>query len=251
MISIFRLCWICVFGALNVATPAAAADIRVAVAANFKSAADALGAAFENRSGHTLTITSGSTGKLYAQIVNGAPFDVFLAADQIRPAKLETDGVALSGSQFTYAIGQLVLWDPAGRAVGPGRLAEGDYRRLAIANPALAPYGAAAHQVITALALGGETDGKLVYGENIGQAFAFVRTKNAELGFVALSQIWSLPAEKRGAHWTPPRALHAPIHQDAVLLTRARDNEAARAFFEFLKSDDALAIIGGFGYITE
>lgn len=251
MASLYRLFWICVFGALSVGAPAAAADVRVAVAANFKSAADALGAAFEERSGHTLVLMSGSTGKLYAQIVNGAPFDVFLAADQARPRRLENDGVALAGSQFTYATGQLVLWDPAGSAVGPDRLAAGNYRRLAIANPNLAPYGAAAQQVIAALALSGETDGKLVYGENIGQAFAFVRTKNAELGFVALSQVWSLPAETRGAYWTPPPALYAPIRQDGVLLARATDNEAARAFVEFLKSDDALAIIDSFGYITE
>lgn len=231
--------------------PAMAGDVHIGVAANFKTAADALGGEFEKRSGHDIITTSGSTGKIYAQIVNGAPFDVFLAADQERPDRLEAEGVALSGSRFTYAIGQLVLWDPAGGAVGPHRLEADTYARLAIANPDLAPYGAAAQQVIDALGLDGAVNGKRVFGENIGQTFAFVRTQNAELGFVALSQILSLPQGARGAHWTPPQTLYAPIRQDGVLLARAKDNEAAKAFVEFLKSDDAVAIIEGFGYAQE
>ncbi|MEM9495146.1 MAG: molybdate ABC transporter substrate-binding protein [Pseudomonadota bacterium] len=224
---------------------------HVAVASNFKSAMDALETAFEEQSGHELVVTAGSTGKLYAQIVNGAPFDVLLAADEARPRRLLEGGLVHSDAVFTYATGKLVLWDPAGRAVGPDRLQGGAFRRLALANPDLAPYGAAARDVLPALGVSGLPRRKQVMGENIGQTFAFVKTQNADLGFVALSQILSLPPEKRGAYWAPPDTLYTPIHQDAALLARADGNSAAFDFFEYLKSDDAAAVIRRFGYERE
>ncbi len=231
--------------------PAFAGEARIAVAANFKSTLDELEAAFEAQSGHDVIVTSGSTGKLYAQIVNGAPFDVFLAADQARPMRLEAEGAAVVGSRFTYAVGRLALWDPDGVAVGPERLSRGDDRRLAMANPDLAPYGAAARQVIAALNLSDATRDKLVFGENIGQTFAFIRTRNAELGFVALSQVLAAPAARRGAYWAPPQDMYDPIRQDAVLLARGAENDAARAFVAFLNSDDAASVIERHGYGTE
>ncbi|MCG8441517.1 MAG: molybdate ABC transporter substrate-binding protein, partial [Caulobacterales bacterium] len=215
---------------------------------NFKTAAEALEAAFEARSDHRIALTSGSTGKLYAQIVNGAPFDVFLAADQERPRLLEEDGRAVAGSRVTYAVGRLVLWDPSGSAAGPERLARGAYRRLAIAQPDLAPYGAAAQQTLAALGLDAPTRPKRVFGESIGQAFAFVHTGNAELGFVALSQVLSLSPSRRGRWWEPPADLHNPIRQDGVLLARASENPAAQAFLAFLSGEAAAAVITGAGY---
>ncbi len=251
MAKIFRPFLICALGAVVVTTPAVAAEARVAVATNFKSTIDEIEIAFEAQSDHEIIVTSGSTGKIYAQIVNGAPVDVFLAADQERPRRLEAGGRAVARSRFTYAIGRLALWEPGEAETGPGRLAGGDYRRLAIANPDLAPYGVAARQVIAALDLDDATEGKFVFGENVGQVFAFVRTQNAELGFVALSQLLTMPADVRGAYWTPPQDAYDPIKQDAVILARGADNEAAHAFVEFLKSDGAVAIIERFGYGTE
>ncbi len=250
-ISPYAVLLLCLSGAAMIPAPSLAGEARVAVAANFKSVIDELEIAFEAQSHHDIITTSGATGKMYAQIVNGAPFDVFLAADQERPRRLEADGDTVAGSRFTYAVGRLALWDPNAASIGPDRLAGGNYRRLAIANPDLAPYGAAARQVITAFDLDDETDEKLVFGENIGQVFAFVRTENAELGFVALSQILATSAERRGAYWTPPQETHDPIRQDAVLLARGAENAAARAFIDFLKRDEAVAIIERFGYGTE
>ena len=237
-----------VFAAAFASFPAAAGEATLAVAANFKPAMDALERAFEESSQHELTVVAGSTGKLYAQIVNGAPFDLFLAADQERPRRLEAEGMAVAGMRLTYAEGRIVLWDPNGGAVGPDRLAASDYRRLAIANPDLAPYGAAAVQVLSALDALEDHAPKIVRGENIGQAFAFVQTGNAELGFVALAQVLSLPGDIRGAYWTPPQDLYDPVRQDAVLLKRAAGNDAANAFMAFLKSEQATTIIDRFGY---
>lgn len=231
-------------------SPANAGEAHVAVAANFKPTLDRLEAAFEKQSGHRLIVTSGSTGKLYAQIVNGAPFDAFLAADEARPQMLEASGVA--GMRFTYAVGQLTLWEPGAAETGLRRLASYDYRRLAMANPDLAPYGLAARQVMDSIGVGAKANAnaRRVYGENVAQAFSFVRTGNAELGFVSLSLVLSLPPEKRGAYWTPPQTLYDPVRQDAVLLTRGAENTAATSFMEFLKSDAAIKIITENGYLA-
>lgn len=190
----------------------------------------------------------GSTGKLYAQILHGAPFDILLAADQERPLLLERAGLAVPGSRRTFAIGRLTLWsaDPE-RVQGdvPELLAAGSFRRLAMANPDLAPYGAAAREVLTGLGLYGALDKKIVTAENIGQTYAMVATGNAEIGFVAASGVRSTG---EGSRWDVPADLHAPIRQDAVLLSRAENNVAALAFLDFLQTDGARAIISGYGY---
>jgi molybdate transport system substrate-binding protein len=233
---------------LLLALPLRAADLQVAVATNFKTTVETLQARFEADSGHRLRLSTGSTGKLYAQILNGAPFDLFLAADRAHPARLEARGLASPGSRFTYAIGRIVLWEPGAAAVGPGRLRDGAYRRLAIANPALAPYGAAARQLLQALDADAVAAPKLVLGENVGQAFAFVHTRNAELGIVALSQLLTLPQQARGAYWLPPPQLYEPLRQDAVRLRRADDNTTAAAFMTFLRSAPARTVVERAGY---
>lgn len=229
----------------------AAETALVAVAANFSDAMAQLEPAFEAESGHALTVTTGSTGKLYAQIVHGAPFDVLLAADRARPAKLEAEGHAVAGSRFTYAVGRLVLWSPDPARVAPGgivALEEGAFRALAIANPDLAPYGQAARETLAALGLEDALRNRIVMGENVGQAFALVATGNAELGFVALSSLRHARTNRAGSRWDVPADLHAPIRQDAVLLVRARENPTARAFLKFLRSDAARATIARLGY---
>ncbi|WP_233356008.1 molybdate ABC transporter substrate-binding protein [Henriciella aquimarina] len=229
---------------------AQADEATIAVASNFRPVMAELETVFESQTGHDLTVSVGSTGKLYTQIIHGAPYDIFLAADEARPKRLEAESQIVPGTRFTYAIGQLTLWRPEGGEISPEALAAPDLRHVAIANPELAPYGAAATEVIAGLGLTGQLEGKLVRGENIGQAFAFVKTGNAELGFVALSQVLSLEDGERGARWDPPQTLYTPIRQDAVLLKRSADNEAAQAFIAFLRGDDAKAIISGYGYDT-
>ena len=226
---------------------AIAGEAHVAVAANFASPLKALGEAFARQTGHKLVASAGSTGKLYAQIRNGAPFDVFLSADDVAPKRLEDDKLAAPGSRFTYALGRLVLWsshdglvDPAGDVLKGGR-----YRRLAMANPRLAPYGAAAQQVMERLGVWRAVQGKVVQGENIAQTFQFVASGNADLGFVALAQ---LDAAGTGSRWIVPSALHTPIRQDAVVLRRAAGNAAARAFAEYLRGAEARQRIRAFGY---
>jgi len=232
---------------LLAAAPAAAETVRVAVAANFTRPAEALSEAFTAASGHEAILTTGSTGLLYAQIVHGAPFDVFLAADQVRPARLVGEGHAVAGSARTYAIGRLALWEPqAGEGDPLERLRSGRYRRLALANPELAPYGAAARQVLARLGLEDAAAGRLVFGENIAQAHAFAATGNADLGLVALAQ---LAGNEAGGRFTIiPAAWHDPIRQDAVLLARGADNAAARAWLDFLASPGARDILESFGY---
>ncbi len=231
---------------------AAPADtVAVAVAANFTEVMEALSEGFKERTGHSLRISFGSTGKLYAQIANGAPFDVFLAADQARPLRLEKEGLAVPGTRFTYAEGVLVLWSPDKTVVTgqPKKLLESaEFRHLAIANPDLAPYGRAAYETLKGLGLWSSLAPKLVRGQNIGQAFQFVATGNAELGFVALSQVMSPRNTAPGSRWEVPSPQHGPIQQDAVLLKRGDDNAAARAFLRFLRSPDSLRIIHAFGY---
>lgn len=231
----------------------ARADIVwVAVASNFDEPMLALAGAFSARTGHTLLVANGSTGHLYAQIVNGAAVDIFLAADTARPARLVEDGLAVADSVQTYAIGRLALMEPAGATAGTPsplqRLQSGDYRRLALANPDLAPYGAAARQVLDHLELQTASASRQVFGENIGQTYAFIATGNADLGFVALSQIRHPGSAPSGRHDLVPDDWHDPIRQDAVLLERSRDNGAARAFMDFLASPEARNIIATHGY---
>ena len=239
--------WSCGLGCVLIASATANAEtVNVAVAMNFKTVLEKLEPIFEGQSGHDLVISSGSTGKLFAQIRYGAPYDVFLAADEARPERLESLGAGVAGSRFSYAIGRLVLWSPNGEDVGPEILASDGFRHIAIANPELAPYGAAAMDVLSALGQLDNVRDRIVYGQNVGQAFALVATGNAELGFVARSQMLDFePDRQAGDWWEPSQALYTPIRQDAVLL---KDRPAAHAFMAFLKSDDAKRIITDSGY---
>lgn len=209
-----------------------------------------IAAEFEKESGHKAALSFGSTGKFYAQIRNGAPFELFLAADDETPARLEREGMVVAGSRFTYAIGQLALWSARpGYVDDKGEvLKKGAFDHLAIANPRLAPYGAAAVEVLTKMGLLARLEGRFVQGENIAQTFQFVSTGNAELGFVALSQVYADGKLKTGSAWIVPASLHGPIRQDAVVLIRGKDNPAAAALVKFLKSDKARAVIRSYGY---
>lgn len=237
----------------------AAANLRaetalVAVAANFAEVMERLEADFEAQSPHGLTVTTGSTGKLYAQIVNGAPFDLLLAADQRRPELLEEEGLAVRGSRFTYATGRLTLWSVGPHRIGSDGLAllrAGGFRRLAMANPDLAPYGAAAKQFLESVGLYESLRPRIVLGENIGQAHAMAATGNAELGLVALSYVMSPRNSTAGSRWDVPAHHHAPIRQDAVLLTRAEDNSAARDLLAYLRRPQVQAQIREYGYDVE
>lgn len=223
---------------------------RVAVATNFKSVMDALETRFEAETPYEIETVTGATGGLYAQILQGAPFDVYLAADQTRPEKLEEAGYAITGTRFTYAIGQLVLWHPEAEPVDLDSLKNPKLRKLAIANPALAPYGKAAQSALDKLGLDAILQDRIVFGGNVGQAMAFVKTGNAELGIVARSQILSLPQAERGAHFLLDATLHAPIRQDAQLLKRGENNKAAKAFLAYLASDEAAEMIADHGYAS-
>lgn len=236
--------------ALALSTPARAAETVVAVAANFTEAATEIGEAFEKATGDRVTYSFGSTGQLYAQITQDAPFEVFLAADQARPEKAEAEGFAVPGSRFTYAVGKLVLYSTDAGAIdgSSDALGQPGFAHVAIANPVTAPYGAAAVEVMKALGLYETLEPKIVQGKSISQTHQFVATGNAELGFVALSQI---VADDSGSKWMIPQELYTPIRQDAVLLEKGAGNAAARAYLDFLKSPEALAIIGKYGYGTE
>ena len=226
--------------------PASAEDVSVAVASNFAAAARQIEATFEEATGLEVALAFGSTGKHYAQIVNGAPMDVLLAADARRPKLLEDEGLAIPGSRFTYAIGRLVLWSPHPEYVdSQGRvLSQGTFRHLAIANPRLAPYGEAAREVLEELELWDVLEGRMVRGENIAQALQYVDSGNAELGFIAASQL-TAERQARGSFWRVPSELYSPTEQQAVLL---RDTRAAREFLAFLESDEAREIIRRNGY---
>lgn len=221
-----------------------AGDAHVAVASNFIVPMQVLARDFAGASGHTITVSSGASGKLYAQVKHGAPFDVLLSADSEAPARLARE--ALGGTPFTYAIGRLVLWSPQpGRIDGtPAVLQRGAFKRLAVANAKLAPYGAAAQDVLQALQLATRLQPKLVVGENIAQTYQFVASGNAELGFVARSQV----IRASGSMWLVPPALHRPLRQDALLLKRGAANPAARAWVDYLQSPAARAIIQTHGY---
>lgn len=225
-------------------------EAQIAVAANFAKPVEKIAIAFEKDTGNKAVVVIGSTGKLYAQIINGAPFDILLAADDVRPLKLEQEGHGVAGSHFTYAIGKLALWSPkAGVVDSKGKvLAKGNFKHLAIANAKLAPYGAAAVETLKALKLSDALENKLVIGENIGQTHQFVASGNAELGFVAYSQILK-EGKVEGSAWVVPERMYTPIRQDAVLLNKGKDNKAASAFLDYLKnSPKARDIILGFGY---
>jgi molybdate transport system substrate-binding protein len=236
------------FGVAALPLPARAGEAAVAVAANFLAPMKPLAARFEQASGHRLVLSSGSTGKFYAQIRHGAPFDVLLAADDETPARLLREGAAVRTQ--TYAVGRLALWSAdAGRIDGTAAvLRRGAYQKLAVANPKLAPYGAAAMQVLEKLGLAGQAKEKIVMGENIGQTHQFVASGNADIGFVAVSQVWRDGTLTGGSAWLVPASFHAPIRQDAALLKRGEANAAARALLDFLGSREAQALIRSYGY---
>ncbi|WP_020160945.1 molybdate ABC transporter substrate-binding protein [Methylobacter marinus] len=222
----------------------------VAVASNFSKPMTEIAEAFEQATGHSAKLSFGSSGKFVAQLENGAPYEVFLSADNEKPLKLEQAGLTVAGSRFTYAIGQLVLWsateglvDEQGQILG-----KGGFRHLALADPKLAPYGAAAVEVLKNAGLLEKLVPLFVQGENIAQTHQFISTGNAELGFVALSQVIDNGKIAGGSGWIVPGKLHGPILQDAVLLKTGADNPAAPALLGFLKSPQALAIIRKYGY---
>jgi len=229
-----------------------AKEIRVAVASNFKAAITSVASYFEATSDHKVTLIFGSTGKHYAQIKNGAPYDVFLAADSQRPQRLEEEGIALTNSRFTYARGKIVLWSPKAGYIDSTAtiLKKSEFRYLAVANPRLAPYGKAAKEVLTRLKLWDSLANKMVRGENINQTFQFVKSSNAEMGFVAYSQLVSLMKNNQqksieGSYWEVPQLLYSPIEQQAVIL---KDNKAAHEFIAFIRNEQALKIIRDYGY---
>ncbi len=239
------------FGLSSLVTPSVhAADVQVAVAANFTAPMQKIASEFEKDTGHKAQLAFGSTGKFYAQIRNGAPFQVLLSADDETPARLERGRLAVSGTRYTYAIGTLVLWSAKpGYVDGKGDvLKSGAFQHLALANPKLAPYGAAAVEVLNKLGLYAALEPRFVQGENIAQTFQFVSTGNAELGFVALSQVMKDGKISAGSAWVVPADLHTPIRQDAVILSTGKDNPAALALMKYLKEDKARAIIKAYGY---
>ncbi|QTD44526.1 molybdate ABC transporter substrate-binding protein [Ottowia testudinis] len=236
--------------ALAFSALAHAETVQIAVAANFTAPAKALAEIFAKTTGHEARLSFGATGAFYTQIKNGAPFDVLLAADDERPARLEKEGDTVPGSRFTYAIGQLVLWSAkAGFVDAQGAvLKSGHFNKIAIANPKLAPYGAAAVEAMDKLGLTAALTPKLVTGESIGQAYNFIATGNADLGFVALAQVLDGGKLKSGSMWVVPAKYYAPIIQDAVTLKRAAGNPAAKAWMELLRSANTRDFIRSYGY---
>jgi molybdate transport system substrate-binding protein len=238
--------------ALAAVTPlmSLAEEVQVAVASNFTAPMRVIAERFERDTGHKALLAFGSTGKLYAQIRNGAPFSVLLAADEQVPARLEDEGLGVAGSRFTYAIGTLVLWSAQEDLVDDQAavLSDQAFRHLAIANPKTAPYGAAAVATLKKLGLSDSVRGKLVQGENIAQTHQFVASGNAELGFVALSQVVEDGVIRQGSGWVVPAAYHPPIRQDAILLNKGQDNPAARALLDYLQSAEAAEVIKAYGY---
>ncbi|MCC6533332.1 MAG: molybdate ABC transporter substrate-binding protein [Burkholderiales bacterium] len=229
---------------------AQAAEVSVAVAANFTAPMQNIAQAFEHDTGHKAVLSFGATGAFYAQIKNAAPFQVLLAADDVAPAKIESEGLGVAGSRFTYARGKLVLWSKRPALVDDKGtiLRSGKFERIAVANPKLAPYGAAAIETMTKMGVLADVQPKIVQGNNIAQTYQFIATENAQLGFVALSQVISDGKILQGSAWIVPEHLHAPIRQDAVLLTTGKDNLAAAALLTFLKGEKARAVIRSYGY---
>ena len=232
------------------ATAAQAENVSVAVAANFTGPIQVIAPLFERDTGHKIVPAFGATGKFYAQITNGAPFEVLLSADDETPARLVKEGHGVSGSTFTYAIGKLVLWSPDPKLIdNKGEiLKKGGFKHIAIANPKTAPYGAAAVQTMSKLGVLESVKPLFVQGENISQTHQFVTTGNAELGFVALSQVMKDGKIAEGSAWIIPATLHQPIRQDAVLLDKGKGKPAADALMKYLHSDQAAVVIKSFGY---
>jgi molybdate transport system substrate-binding protein len=229
---------------------ALADEVQVAVAANFTAPIQAIAKDFEKDTGHKLVASFGATGQFYTQIKNGAPFEVFLAADDTTPAKLESENETVKGSRFTYAVGTLALWSAKeGYVDDKGQVLKGNqYQHLSIANPKAAPYGLAATQTLDKLGLTDATKARIVEGQSIAQAYQFVQTGNAELGFVALSQVFKDGKLTSGSAWIVPADLHEPIKQDAVILNKGKDSPAAKALMEYLKGPKAAAVIKSYGY---
>ncbi len=229
---------------------AQAENVQVAVAANFTKPMEAIAAEFEKDTGHKVQLSFGSTGKLYAQVANGAPFDVFLSADDTTPMKMDKELLSLPGTRFTYAIGTLVLWSAKeGYVDAKGEvLKKGEFQHVAVANPKTAPYGTAAVQALTKLGLLAGIQPKFVQGENITQTYQFAATGNAELGFVALSQVYKDGKLNSGSAWVVPADYYEPIRQDAVILAKARNNVAAKALVDYLKGPKAAVVIKSYGY---
>ena len=237
------------FAGLAISAQAMAGQTNIAVAANFTDAAKEIAAAFKAKSGHEAVLSFGATGALYTQITQEAPFEILLSADAERPKKAVDDGLGVSDSRFTYAIGKLVLWSKNADLVkGEATLKGGAFTKIAIANPTAAPYGAAAIEVLKALKLDETLQPKIVKGNSIAQTFQFIDTANAELGFIALSQ---LAGKSDGSRWMVPQTLYSPIKQDAALLKKGVSNEAATAFMSFLKGAEARAIIEKYGYAID
>ncbi len=230
---------------------AKAEEVRVAVASNFLSTLNEIITHFEKDTGHTVLVSAGSSGKLYAQIKHGAPFELFFSADVNRPKLLEEEGLAVQGSRFTYSVGRLTLWSPDPDMVpedGKTVLEKGTFEHLAIANPKTAPFGLAAEQTLKKLGLWELLKHRLVQGENIGQTFQFVFSKNAQLGFVSLSQVLDPKINGGGSRWDVPATFHEPLEQEVVLLMNGQNHTAAKAFLEYVKGDTSRAIIERFGY---
>jgi molybdate transport system substrate-binding protein len=244
-----RLSLVGAFVALTLAgasAPAIAAETQVAVAANFAEPAKEIAAAFTAATGHKAILSFGSSGQFYAQMAHGAPYEVFLSADAERPKKAEQDGLGVPNTRFTYAIGKLALYSKTpGLADGGAALKAGKFAKLAIADPAAAPYGVAAVQTLQKLGIYDAAKPKIVTGASITQTYQFVATGAADLGFVALSQVINEPS---GSRWLVPATLYAPIDQQAILLFTGQKNPAAQAFLAFLKSPQAVAIIKRYGY---
>ena len=238
------------FALVALGNGAQAAQVNVAVAANFTAPMQKIAAQFEKATGHKAILSFGSTGKFYAQIQHGAPFQVLLSADDTTPARLEQEGLGVKGSRFTYAIGKLVLWSKRANVVDDKGevLKSGTFDRLALADPKLAPYGAAAIQTMTKMGLLAQLTPKFVRGENISQTFQFIATENAQLGFVALSQVYVDGKITEGSAWLVPANLYSPIRQDAIMLSNGQDNAAAMALVNYLKGEQAQAVIRSFGY---
>ena len=236
--------------ALLLAASAHAAEVKVAVAANFAQPMKEIAAEFEKETGHKVALSQGATGKFYAQISNGAPFEIFISADDETPTKLVREGKAVAGTQLTYAIGRLVLWSPDASLVdqGGGVLKTDKFRFLTIANSRVAPYGRAAVQTMQKLGVLTALEPRVVQGESITQTHQFVSSGNAQLGFVALSQVWEGGKLKSGSAWIVPEEMHEPLRQDVVLLNPGKDSKAAAALIAYLKSDKATKIIERYGY---
>jgi molybdate transport system substrate-binding protein len=241
--------WCVLVIAMMAVTPAFAEQVLVAVAANFVPPFREVAMEFEKTTGHNVQVAAGSSGNFYSQIKNGAPFDVFFSADMERPKLLENEGLGVKDSRFTYAIGRLVLWSPNADLVkGEETLRSKTFKRLAMANPKTAPYGVAAMQAMQKLELWENLQPHIVMGESLGQTMGFIESGNAQLGFVAVSQVLDPKIQGQGSRWDVPDHLHEPIKQDVILLTKAKDNQAAKALMEFIGGPQAKKIIERYGY---